>query len=115
MSLDVGLMRRVDLELTTEIELSIQLRTRIRRRMTRRLAMAYLVRLEELCSVDRELSETIQFAIQQCALIRLYWKLLKLSFPRERQSCVDNQAAMRTNEHVNCCSIFLFPDFLKRD
>jgi hypothetical protein len=63
-------MRRVDLELSTKIEPSIQLRTRIRRRMTRRLSVTNLVKLEELRSVNRDLSEGIEFAIQQRGLIR---------------------------------------------
>jgi hypothetical protein len=64
-------MRCVDLELSTKIDLSIQPRTRIRRRMTWCLAVANLVKLEELCSVNRDLSEGIKFAIQQRGLIRL--------------------------------------------
>jgi hypothetical protein len=76
MSLDVGLMHRVELKLSTEIELSIRLRTRIRRGMTRRLAIANLVKLEELRSIDRELSEGIEFATTEhlscCSGFRFY-------------------------------------------
>jgi hypothetical protein len=62
-------MRRVDLELSTEIELSIRMRTRIQRRMTQRLAVSDLVELEELRSIDSKLSEGIEFAIQQRGFI----------------------------------------------
>jgi hypothetical protein len=70
-------MRRVDLELSTEIELSLRMLTRIQRLMTRHLAVSDPVELEELVGIARELSEGIEFAIQQRGFIRLHLEIAK--------------------------------------
>jgi hypothetical protein len=65
------------MSLDVEIELSIRMRTRIPRRMTQRLAISNLVKLEELRSIDRKLSEGIEFAIQQRGFIQLRLEIAK--------------------------------------
>jgi hypothetical protein len=77
MSLDTNMMRCLDLELSTEIDLSLGRLKRIRQRMTRRLALSNLIKLEEILSISRELSERIKFALQQPALIRSLLEIAK--------------------------------------
>jgi hypothetical protein len=77
MSLDTNMMRCLDLELSTEIFLSLRRLKRIRQRMTRRLALSNLIKLEEILSISRELSERIKFALQQPALIRSLLEIAK--------------------------------------
>jgi hypothetical protein len=67
MSLNVELIGRVDLELSTEIELTVQMQTRIRLSF----AAANPAELAWLRNQVRKLSVEIQFAVQQCGLIQL--------------------------------------------
>jgi hypothetical protein len=67
MSLNVELIRRVDLELSTEIELTVQMQTRIRLPF----AADNPAKLAWLRNQDSKLSVEIDFAVQQRGLIQL--------------------------------------------
>jgi hypothetical protein len=73
MSLNVELIRCVDREFSTEIELTVQMQTRIRLRF----AVADPAELEWLRYFDSKLSAEIKFAVQQRGLIRLRFAIAK--------------------------------------